>query len=92
MHILALVMPIFAQAGTLECRVTPDLAILTSAVGSGYAPLRVTFDPVESTDDVRIVSRQWDLGDTTTVEVQVAVKRVYAAEGDLHLRGDRYRW
>jgi WD40 repeat protein/chitodextrinase len=67
-----------AQAGS------PNLApsaVITSDVTVGVAPLTVNFDSSSSTDDGRIVDREWDFGDGNTSS-EIAPSHVFEVAGE----------
>ena len=61
----------------------PPVASFTASTIKGQAPLAVTFDPRDSTDDVGIASYDWDFGDGTTQQTTsgTPVSKSYATPG-----------
>ncbi|WP_232623055.1 PKD domain-containing protein [Pareuzebyella sediminis] len=67
---------IFTQIGN-----EPPVAVASSSLNEGPAPLSVNFDGSASSDDVGIVEYTWDFGDGSAIETGVTTTHVYTAVG-----------
>lgn len=56
-------------------------AVFTATPNTGLAPLDVVFDSTGSSDDVGIVSYQWDFGDGSPLETTANATHTYATPG-----------